>query len=351
MNSVAASIKRCARKTGPLASFFVVLLLALVVGCGSKPQSHSFAGQTMGTSYHVTVITAQPLPENLDEAIKGVLDGIDRKMSTYKTDSELSNLNAAPVGEPFSVSAELMAVLELSAAIHRETAGAFDPTVGALVDLWGFGPHYREDQLLSKADIDKLLMEVGFQGIELRPESLMVIKNKDLSLDLSAVAKGYAADKVAELLRRQGLSRYMVEVGGEMALAGVNIRNTPWQIAIEQPLSSTRSVQRVVSVTDAGVATSGDYRNYFEKEGRRYSHTLDPRSGYPITHRLASVTVIADNSARADALATAFMVMGTKATLDYAAQQNVPVLTLSKTGDGFKEDYSDAFKPYLNEVN
>src|SRR5690606_2494079 len=181
--------------------------------------------------------------------------------------------------------------------------------------------------------------------------SLMVIKNKDLSLDLSAVAKGYAADKVAELLRRQGLSRYMVEVGGEMALAGVNIRNTPWQIAIEQPLSSTRSVQRVVSVTDAGVATSGDYRNYFEKEGRRYSHTLDPRSGYPITHRLASVTVIADNSARADALATAFMVMGTKATLDYAAQQNVPVVALSKTGDGFKENYSHPFKPFLNEVN
>jgi thiamine biosynthesis lipoprotein len=348
---VAASLEPRTRKTGPLASFFVALVLALLSGCADKPQSYSFAGETMGTSYQVTVIAAQAPPADLGDGIKAVLDNIDHKMSTYKIDSELSNLNAAAVGQPFSVSAELMEVLALSAIIYSDSNGAFDPTVGALVDLWGFGPHYREDQLPNREEIDNLLAKIGFDGIQLQPNVPAVIKTKDISLDLSAVAKGYAADKVGELLSAHGLSRYMVEVGGEMALSGVNMRNVPWQIAIERPLVSSRSVQRIVSLTDVGVATSGDYRNYFEKDGQRYSHTLDPRTGYPITHRLASVTVIADTSARADALATAFMVMGTEATLDYAAKEEIAVLTLSKAGEDFREQYSDAFKPYLNEVN
>lgn len=337
-------------KTGPLAPFFVVCLLFLLGGCSSSETSHQFAGPTMGTSYHVTLIAAE-LPKGLDRQIADVLEDINQQMSTYRDNSLLMQFNRAPLGEPFRLSVDLMNVLVLAGDIYRQTEGAFDPTVGPLVNLWGFGPDYHEDQVPDGEAITALVKGLGFDGVLLDSATTEATRLEDISLDLSAIAKGYAADKVAELLRDHGINRYMVEVGGEMALSGKNSRNTPWKIAIEKPVTGVRDVQQIVAFTDVGVATSGDYRNYFEKDGKRYSHTLDPRTGYPISHNLASVTVAAQSSALADGLATAFMVMGTEKALAFAEAHSIAIMTLSKTESGFEAGYSSAFMPYLEEAN
>lgn len=339
------------RKTGPLASFLVVCGLLLVAACAPAERPLSYSGQTMGTSYQVTVVAAEDgVPGDLGERIQAVLDDVDGRMSTYKDDSELNRLNRAPPGEPFRVSPQLMAVLQLSQQVYQLSGGAFDPSVGPLVDLWGFGPSHHPERIPDQAEIDGLRGKSGFHQLILDPEGHTATRQTDISLDLSAVAKGYGADRVAELLRTLGLTRYMVEVGGEMALAGLNARGTPWRIAVERPVVEAREVEQVISVTDAGVATSGDYRNYFEQDGVRYSHTLDPRDGYPVSHNLASVTVVGATSALADALATAYLVMGTAQALAHAEANQVAIMTLSKGGDGFEEAHSPAFTPYLIEV-
>ncbi len=243
-----------------------------------------------------------------------------------------------------------MDVLELAREIHRATGEAFDPTVGPLVDLWGFGPSPRERSTPDPERIDALRAKLGYDALSLEPRAGTVTRQRDIRIDLSAVAKGYAADRVAELLRDNGVDRYMVEVGGEMALSGQNDRGIPWQIAVERPVSGQRMVQQVVAITDVGLATSGDYRNYFEEEGVRYSHTIDPRTGRPVSHKLASVTVAADTSARADAFATAFMVMGPDKTLAFAREQDMAVFVLVRSGAGFEGFPSPAFEPYLSET-
>ncbi|MFA5630784.1 MAG: FAD:protein FMN transferase [Porticoccaceae bacterium] len=335
-----------------MASFFIAVLALLAASCSSQNEEpHFFGGQIMGTTYQVTVIAdGAPLPDDLDGSIRAVLEDIDGKMSTYKPESELSRLNRAPLDEPLGVSPELMDVLALAMDIHLDSEGAFDPSVGPLVDLWGFGPSVHEDRVPSPEEIAGHIASLGFATLELARESLTVTKRKDISIDLSAIAKGYAADKVGELLRARGLTRYMVEVGGEMALSGLNSRGTAWRIAVERPVAGMREVQDVVLISDAGLATSGDYRNYFEKNGKRYSHTIDPRTGYPIDHTLASITVVASSSALADALATALMVKGEEEALRYAQEREIAIMTLSKRDDTFIERFSPAFEPYLKEV-
>ncbi len=302
----------------------------------------------MGTSYHITVVTdAGRFPDGVEDAVSELLDQLDQSMSTYKPDSELNRLNRLMVGEELSVSADLWQVLQGAQHIHALTLGAFDPTVGPLVDLWGFGPEDTGDKVPSELEITALLPKVDLGQLLLASDN-KVSKLAAIDLDLSAIAKGYAAQQVAALLRTRGFKNFLVEVGGELQLAGHNRNGTYWRIAIEAPNLLQGGVEKVIAVTDMGVATSGDYRNYFEREGVRYSHTIDPRTGKPITHNLASVTVLADTAGVADALATAFMVMGAEKTLELAKQRDIPVYLLVKTDDGFHASYSEAFKPYLN---
>ncbi|MBQ0719444.1 MAG: FAD:protein FMN transferase [Gammaproteobacteria bacterium] len=337
-------------QTRPLWASFLFLLSALVLlsGCTRKDIDLSFSGQTMGTSYHITVVTdAGRFPDGVEDAVAGLLDRLDQSMSTYKPDSELNKLNRLGVGEEMTLSADLWQVLQGAQHIHALTLGAFDPTVGPLVDLWGFGPQDTGDKVPSEAEIQALMASVDLGQLHLASDN-KVIKRAAINLDLSAIAKGYAAQQVAALLSIRGFSNYLVEVGGELQLAGHNRKGSPWRIAIEAPSPLQGGVERVIALTDIGVATSGDYRNYFEREGVRYSHTIDPRTGKPISHNLASVTVLADTAAVADALATAFMVMGADKTLELAGQRDIPVYLLVKTVDGFQASHSDAFTPYLD---
>ncbi len=340
-------------RTGRIASFlFVAVTLFAIVGCDRGPEIHRFSGATMGTTYNVTLVTESAgLPDDLGDGVFAAVDGVDRAMSTYRDDSELMRLNRAPPGEAFSLSEAMAEVLAVSDRIYRDSGGAFDPTVAPLVDLWGFGPPGPRDEPPAPGDIEALLPRVGFDKLSLDVAAGTAIRLEDIQLDLSGVAKGYGADKVADYLKSRGYTDFLVEVGGEMVLSGNNAMGEPWRIAIEAPDPLGRAVQRIVGLSDVAIATSGDYRNYFERDGQRFSHTIDPRSGYPISHRLASVTVLAPTAAEADALATVFMVLGDRHALDYAEQRRIPVFLIVKEEDGFREEVSSAFRPYLDGSN
>ncbi|MGK0440809.1 MAG: thiamine biosynthesis lipoprotein [Pseudohongiellaceae bacterium] len=303
----------------------------------------------MGTTYHITVVDPEHKADSaaLQSQIDSRLADLNQQMSTYLPDSELMQFNRAPVGESVSISPEFFHVLLQSLEISWLTGGAFDVTVGPLVNLWGFGNTGHEDNVPSDEKVAALLVNTGFQHIELNIGDITLAKKKLIKIDLSAIAKGYAVDQLASLLQEAGFSQFMVEVGGELRLAGKSPTRQLWRIAIEQPDSNLGGIYKAISVSDNAVATSGDYRNYFEKDGVQYSHTISPVTGKPITHNLASVTVITDEAALADGLATAINVMGPEAGMNLAQQQGLAIYLLINTGNGFESKYSDAFKPYL----
>ncbi len=324
------------------------------MACAEPEVPHfSFSGPTMGTRYHITVLQQGDSATNqqeLQQAIDQQLQLINQQMSTYIDDSELMRLNRAAVGEWVPVSANLFEVLMLSLELGWLSNGAFDITVGPLVKLWGFGPGTLEmpDAVPSESSIQSELQSLGFQNIEFDLENNQIRKKQAVSIDLSAIAKGYAADKVAELLNYAGYRDFMVEIGGELHLQGHSPRGLPWRIAIEEPVEGRLGeVHQALVLTDVGMATSGDYRNYFEQEGIRYSHTIDPATGYPIKHKLASVTVVAESAAYADGLATALNVLGPEKGLKLAESQGLAVYMMVKTEQGFESRYSNAFKVYL----
>ena len=342
-------INRLKIKAGPMASFlFVTVMVSLLSACDRQSQL-VFDGRTMGTTYQVKLVPSeQSVSDDLGQKIQSRLDSLNNTFTTYQQDSELMLLNRAPVGQIYAVSQDMLHVLNTAKEVHQLTSGAFDPTVGALVNLWGFGPENTGNRVPSETDIATELGLLGFNKLQITPDATSITRSSDIALDMSAVAKGYAVDAVAELLEQEGFNNYLVEVGGELRLKGVKANKDPWRIAIEAPSLERGLVQKVLVPGDAAVATSGDYRNYFEKDGKRYSHTIDPRTGYPLDHQLASVTIIAETAVFADALATGFMVLGADASLKIAEENKLAVYLLVKEGEAFKSYYSSAFAPFLS---
>ncbi len=293
-----------------------LLLAGVLAGCSGAGAPVEVAGPTMGTRYSVKVVD---LPAALGEAalragVERVLEAVNASLSTYRPDSELSRFNRSPDTGWVPASADLLRVVTEAQRVSRLTGGAFDVTVGPLVNLWGFGPGRGEDRVPAEAEVAAARARVGYARLEVRDLPPAVRKAiPDLYVDLSAIAKGYGVDRVSEYLEAQGVARYLVEVGGEVRGRGSNARGTPWKVAVERPAEGERAAYAVVDVDGVGVATSGDYRNYFEQDGRRYSHTIDPATGRPITHALASVTVVSDTCMTADALATGLNVLGPEA--------------------------------------
>jgi len=331
-----------------------ILLWLLLAGCSPEtgsPQPVAISGETMGTWFHIKYFPGAGgsiEPAEIERGVNERLASVDQRMSTYREDSELNQFNAAQVNSWFSVSEDTAKVVSLAQQISRQTDGAFDITLAPLVDLWGFGPTRREAEPPAAEAIEAQLARVGYGALQVRLSPPALRKQSQITLDLSAIAKGYGVDLIAQYLDELGIRRYLVEVGGEMMARGKKPGDELWRVAVEAPVTGERRVQRVIQLVDMAVATSGDYRNYFEKDGVRYSHTIDPRSGYPISHRLASVTVLAERAARADALATALNVMGPERALRYANQQGIPVLLIVKEDAGFVERASDSFAPWLN---
>ncbi len=329
-----------------------LLFVLLLAACSPSEQSViRLSGATMGTIWHATVVDRERRLDavELQQQIDDFLVAINQSMSTYIEDSELNRLNRTPVGEWFEASEALFEVLLLATEVSWLSGGAFDVTVGPLVRLWGFGPDPARDQVPDADAIEQARQAVGFSRLEFDLLDNRVRRKAPVEIDLSGIAKGYGADLLCALLSVQGALDYMVEIGGDICLAGNSPRGGPWRIAIETPDSAGQRAHRVVEVSGLGMVTSGDYRNYFEDDGRRFSHTIDPATGYPVEHGLASVTVIAENAAYADALATAIMVMGPESGLRLAEQQGLAVyLIIREPGNrGFDIQYSTAFAPYL----
>ncbi len=332
--------------------FFLQLIL-LLSACDSQVTSTQktyplhYSDAIMGTSF---TVKASSLPDSitsneLKSSIKNLLDRLNAQMSTYQEDSELSQINLNHSTEWKSVSNPLFKVLKTAYKISVLSEGAFDITVGSLVNLWGFGPNPTNFKAPDNNKLEEFLTKTGYKYLRLNEDTKQIKKQfPELYLDLSAIAKGYAVDQVGLLLEKQGVTNYMVEIGGELRLKGKNIHDQSWRIAIEKPVSEQRMIQKILPLTNISLATSGDYRNYFEVNDVRFSHTIDPRTGRPITHKLASVTILSDTTMTADALATALMVLGPELGFEIAEKAKIAALFIIKSDEGFIEKSTPAFK-------
>ena len=354
--SGAQNHKRPAARGFPLV--LGLLCIGLLPSCsGEQPaELYSFAGPTMGTRYAVSIAAgtqAGNWPPDVPEVQRQVdqrLSEINRLMSTYDPNSELSRFNRLDSQDWFRVSSETVEVVASALKIAERTSGAFDPTVGPLVNLWGFGPDWRREEPPNDEQIAEALQRVGYRHIEVRRNPPALRKAiPEVYLDLSAIAKGYAADEVSELMAESGYDDSMVEIGGEVRTRGHKARGLPWRIGVEKPGRDGRGVQAAVPLVDSGMATSGDYRNFFEHEGVRYSHTIDPTTGRPVRHRLAAVAIVAPACIEADALATAVLVMGEAKGYDWCMKQEVAAMLLVREGEKIIERITPAFQQRLDK--
>ncbi|WP_101676022.1 FAD:protein FMN transferase [Alloalcanivorax mobilis] len=331
------------------ALLWALLCVALLSGCGddSEQRLSQLNGDTMGTTWSVKFTgTPDDGAANLKNAIQAALDQVNDEMSTYREDSALSRFNNALAGTDVVLPADFALVLSQALKISRDTGGAYDVTVGPLVNLWGFGPDPRRDQAPTPAQIDAARQRVGYQKLKLDHRRLT--QPGGVYVDLSSIAKGFAVDKVADVLAKQGLRNYLVEVGGELRAAGHKPYDQPWRIAVERPVPGVRDVEKIIELHNVAIATSGDYRNFFESEGHFYSHTIDPRTGAPVGHKLGSVTVLHSNCMIADGLATALTVLGPDEGLAFAKAHELAVLFIVRTDDGPREILSPAFQALLD---
>lgn len=322
--------------------------LMLLVGCSQEREQVYINGPTMGTTYNIKYINQDglPKPEDIQAEIDKRLELVNDQMSTYRKDSELSQFNQSKTLTPFTVSKDTALVIKEAIRLNKITLGALDVTVGPLVNLWGFGPEARPEVVPTEQELTARRNIVGIEHLTVTETT--VSKNiPELYVDLSTIAKGWGVDVVADYLETLNIADYMVEVGGEMRVKGKNKENVAWRIAIEKPSVNERGIQEIIEPGYHAVATSGDYRIYFEKEGVRYSHIINPITGKPISNKVVSVTVLDKSSMTADGLATGLMVLGEEQGMDVANTHNIPVFMIVKTKDGFKEIASEAFKPFL----
>ena len=320
-----------------------------LAACGSAGVPHrqfDISGSTMGTTYSIKVVDppAQLQRDTLETQVNGELAALTGRFSTFDPQSELEHFNHSRRTQWLPASAELVEVLQEARRVSEASGGAFDVTVGPLVDLWGFGPPRSTDRIPSGPELASLLSHVGYRKVEARNDPPAVRKlDPELRVDLSAIAKGYAVDRVAQLLEARGISRYLVEIGGELRGMGLNSHDDDWRVGIETPSDTAPGLRTIITIDHTGVATSGDYHNYFMKDGQRYSHEIDPHTGKPVTHMLASVTVISPQTMHADAMATALMVLGPDAGFALAAREGLAAYFIIRTANGFVDRQTAAF--------
>ena len=301
---------------------------------------YEIVGTTMGTAYSVVVDADLSVAnqERVRAVVQGRLDELDGMMSTYDATSELSRFNRHGVTDPVEVSVELIDVLEMAREVGERSGGALDVTVGPLVEAWGFGPGSRIDgapvPAPAEAELERLRESTGYERIVVdRAWGTVAKTHPETRVDLSAIAKGYAAESVAGALRALGLERSLVEVGGVLAATGTRRSGEPWRVGVESPSGMQPGTWGALSLEDEGIATSGDYRDYYERDGVRYAHIIDPRTGRPIASRGASVTVVHESAAMADAWATALIVLGPVEGYEVARREGIAALFID-TADG-----------------
>lgn len=335
------------------------LSLLVVTGCRGNEAGRrtlEFSGPTMGTTWSVKVVTGpdglgRAERSEIDVAIRDLLVRINALMSTWDPESELSRFNRSDSLDPFPVAPETFEAFQWAVQLEKETDGALDITVAPLVDAWGFGAAGSASTPPDEETLARLRDATGVRHLELDPAGEWVRKRRaDVRCDFSALVPGYAADRIAALLAQRGFTEFLVDVGGELVARGRNDAGAPWQVAIEQPQAEGRAIARLVPLTDAAIATSGDYRNYRDVNGERLTHILDPATGRPIRHRLASVTVIDELAVRADGLATALLVLGPDRGMALAEQLDLPAVFMIRMRDGgFEQRVSPRFEALMSD--
>lgn len=328
---------------------FPLLLLLLLVGCQpTQPvKEYQVQGKTMGTYYVVKFYSEQqPDLTALQQELDTELELINDLMSTYRPESELMRFNRQQTTEPVTLTPQTAKVIAEALRIGQQSGGILDITVGPLVELWGFGAQGRITHAPDDAQQEAVRAYVGIDKIALDGQVLRKLEPR-VAVDLSTIAKGYGVNRVAEILLAHGYQSFMVDIGGDMRVGAAKPSGL-WKIAVEKPVNTERSVQRILALENMALATSGDYRIYFEEDGVRYSHLIDPRTGEPIQHKTVSSTVLHPDAMTADGYATTLNVLPADEALAFANQHQLAVLLIVKTEQGFEERYSEAFTPFLN---
>ncbi len=327
-----------------------IVLLVLLSACAGKKQNNYIynQGSVFGTYYTITYL--QPKGLDLQTKIEAKFDEFDLSLSTFNPESIISKINRNVAGVITDQYFEEM--YNMARIVSEKTDGAFDITVASLVNAWGFGFGNHEHK--TEPDVKAIMPFIGYKKIDIRNNRLMKTDNR-IMLDASAIAKGQSCDVIARLLEENGCKNFMIEIGGEVYCKGKNPKGEKWHIGIDKPgddpANENNDLQTILAITDVGMATSGNYRQYYYLNGKKYAHTIDPRSGFPINHSLLSATVIAQTCMQADAYATAFMVLGVKRSLEICkADPNVECYLISSSSNGnLKIDYSPGFEKYLSK--
>ncbi len=317
---------------------FLSLFLVSCSDNNNLPKKVVLQGKTMGTSYYITLVVPSKELVNqlvLQSEIDNILEDINQKMSTYQSDSEISNFNANSSADWIPTSIDFHQVVKNALSISELSDGSFDITISPLVMLWGFGPKVKIHTPKSE-DIKLAMSHTGYQNLEIQDNPPALRKNDPLlKIDLSSIAKGFAADKISDFLNDNSMVNHLVEIGGEVKANGTNLSGKKWRIAIESPDIKSRTYNSFIELDNTAVATSGDYRNYYVENNERLSHIIDPKTGYPIKHKLASVTVISKSTMLADAWATTLMVLGEKEGKELVLEKDLSAQMIIRKGNGF----------------
>jgi len=321
-----------------------------------------WAGETMGTTWSVSAVLASEAdPEDagiaarIEAGIEGVLASVIAQMSNWAETSDLSRFNRAAADTWVTLPEDCFTVLQAALQVARDSGGAYDPSAGPLVDLWGFGPAGARQAAPTPDDVARVRQPCGWERIEVDVPMRRARQPGGLALDFCAIAKGFAVDAVSRHLDARGVTHHLVEIGGELRGQGLKPDGMPWWVELESPVGNGSgsgiahgAARTLVALLGLSIATSGDYRRYFEQDGRRFAHTIDPRTGYPAAHALASVTVIHRDCMLADALSTALTVLGPQAGMDFARRHALAARFLVRTPRGFDELTSPAFAAMLS---
>ena len=336
-------------RKGRTGRWMAIAALGGLVACGPGAGLHRTDGESMGTRYAIAWSGGPDCGPSLADDLARALGRVDAEMSHWRADSLLSRFNDSPADQWFPVSEELAGLVALALDLSRRSDGAFDISAAPLVDLWGFGAEERPAPPEAVA-VEAARRWTDYRKLEVRLVPPALKKGwTELRVDLSAIAKGHAVDHLARLLDGRGCNRYLIELGGELRTRGRGPAGVPWRIGIEAADGSGR-LHRRLSLSNRAAATSGDYRNFRLRGGERLSHILDPRTGRPVVHGLASATVVADSAALADGLATLILVLGPQAGFEFAARRQIAALLLIRKKDGFEERYTAPMLTYLEGV-
>ncbi|VVM97592.1 FAD:protein FMN transferase [Pseudomonas fluorescens] len=324
--------------------FWFLGLITALSGCGSSDSMESISGPTMGSTWSVKYLRHAdlPAPTEVRIEVEKILAEVDQQMSTYRSDSDIERFNDLPANRCQKMPEPVLELVRVGEQLSVQSEGSFDLTVEPLLNLWGFGPQAREEKVPNPEALAEVRQRVGHA--HLRIEGDRLCKDAAVEVDFNSIAAGYAVDRIAAKLEAMGIQNYLAEATGELKASGRKLDGSPWRVALEEPRDDQQVAQRILAVDGYGVSTSGDYRNYFQQGGRRYSHTFDARTGAPVLHTLASVTVIHPSALMADGLSTLLLILGPERGWDYAETHGIGAFFVIRADTGFVIRTNQAFE-------